>query len=244
MISELDPARIGGEQQHPVAHQHRFLDIVGDQDDALDRQLAVAPQFDQIGAQIFRRQHVQRAEGLVHQKNVGMHHHGAGEADALAHAAGQFARIGAFVTVQADQVDGGQRAGAHFLRRQVQRFQPQLHILQHREPGKQREALEHHRHALGRTFDGRAHIGEIAALRLRQAGDQAQQGGFAGAGAAEQADDLALLQGEIDIVQHQQFLAAAARKGAAHMFDVREGPPSCSSRRPLQVSRNLRSAYQ
>ena len=81
------------------------------------------------------------------------------------------------------------------LLRQVQRFQAQLHILQHRQPGKQREALEHHGDALGRAFDGRAHIGERAALRPRQARDQAQQGGLARAGAAQQADDLALASG-------------------------------------------------
>ena len=70
-------------------------------------------------------------------------------------------------------------------------------------------------------------------------GDQAQQGGFARAGTAQQADDLALLQGEIDVIQHQQFLAAAAREGAAHMFDIQKfshGDP--------HVKRNLRSAYQ
>ena len=87
--------------------------------------------------------------------------------------------------------------------------------------------------------NGRAHIGKTAALRLRQARDQAQQGGLAGAGTAQQADDLAFLQGEIDVVQHQQFLAAAARKGAAHMFDVQSQPlrppeasAGASARRP------------
>ncbi len=181
------------------------------QNDTLDRQLAIAPQLDQVGAQIFRGQHIQGAEGLVHQEDIGVDHHGAGEADALTHAAGQFARIGAFVTVQTDQIDGGQGAGADFHLGQAQGFQAQLHIFQHCQPGKEREALEDHGDALGWPFDARAHIGQAAALRLRQPGDQPQKGGFARAGAAQQADNLALLQGEIDIVQHQQFLTAAAR---------------------------------
>ena len=168
-----DPAGIGREQQHPVAHQDRFLDIVGDQDDALDRQFAVAPQLDQVGAQIFRGQNVERAERLVHQQNIGMHHHGAGEADALAHAAGQFARIGAFITVKPDQIDGGKRPCADFGLGQAQCLKPQFHILQHRQPGKQGKALKYHGDALGRAFDGGAHIMQIAALRPRQAGDQA-----------------------------------------------------------------------
>jgi hypothetical protein len=59
-------------------------------------------------------------------------------------------------------------------------------------------------------------------LRLGQTGNQAKECGFAGAGAAQKADNLALLQGEIDVIQDQQFLAAAARKGAAHMFDIQK----------------------
>ena len=85
-----------------------------------------------------------------------MHHHGARETDALAHAAGKLARIGALVAVQADEIDGGQSAGADFALRNVQRLESELHILQHRQPGKQREALEHHGDAVrpGRRSDG------------------------------------------------------------------------------------------
>ncbi len=83
-----DAARIGGEQQDAVAHQHRLLDIVGHQNHALDRQLAFAPEFEEVGSQRFRGQHVERGERLVHQENIGMYDKRAGKADALAHAAG------------------------------------------------------------------------------------------------------------------------------------------------------------
>ena len=135
-----DAARIGREQQDAVAHQHRLLDIVGDDDDALDRQLAVAPQFDEIGAQRFRGEHVERRERLVHQQNVRMHDQRAGKADALAHAAGKLARIGGFVTVEADQVDRRQRPLADLDVGQPERLEPELHVFKHGEPGKQREA--------------------------------------------------------------------------------------------------------
>ena len=135
-----DAARIGREQQDAVAHQHRFLDIVGHQDDALDRQLAVAPQFEEIGAQRFGGQHVERGERLVHQQDVGMHDQRAGKADALAHAAGQFARIGGFVAVEADEIDRRQRALADLGFGKAERLEAELDVLQHRQPGKQREA--------------------------------------------------------------------------------------------------------
>ena len=135
-----DAAGIGREQQDAVAHQHRFLDVVGDEDDALDRQLAVAPQVEEVGAQGFRREHVERRERLVHQQNVGMHDERAGEADALAHAAGKFARIGGFVTVEPDQIDRRQRALADFRLGQPERLEAELHVFKHGQPGKEREA--------------------------------------------------------------------------------------------------------
>ena len=74
------------------AHQHRLLDVVGDHQHRLHRQLAVGPQVDQVGAQRLGGQHVQRAERLVHQQQVGVHHQRARQPDALAHAAGEFLR--------------------------------------------------------------------------------------------------------------------------------------------------------
>ncbi len=141
-----------------------------------------------------------------------MHDEGAREADALAHAARKLARISGLVTVEADEVDGGKRAGADLLLLDAERLEAELHVLQHGEPGKQREALEHHRDAAGGTLDRLSHIDERAALRFRQARDQAQQGRLAGTRAAEQSHDLALFQREIDVVEDQQFAAARTRK--------------------------------
>ena len=53
-----------------------------------------------------------------------MHHQRAGEAHALAHAAGKLARIGRFEAVQPDQVDGGQRALANLRRGQPSASSP------------------------------------------------------------------------------------------------------------------------
>ena len=67
-----------------------------------------------------------------------------------------------------------------------------------------------------------AQIGDGAARRQRQAGDQAQQGRFAGPGAAEQPDDLALLQREFDAVEHQMLAAVGARERLAQTVNVEE----------------------
>jgi hypothetical protein len=83
-----------------------------------------------------------------------MHHQGAGEADTLAHAARKLLGIGAFEAVEADQVDGRKRALAALGGGDALRFEPQLDILQHGQPGKQRKALEHHGDTVRRAGDG------------------------------------------------------------------------------------------
>ena len=206
-------------------HQHRLLDIVRHQQDGGDRHAALAPQVEQVGAQRLGGQHVERRERLVHQQHLGMHHQRAGEPDPLAHAARQLLRIGAFVAVEADQVDGGQRALVAFGRIDAQRLEADLDVLQHGQPGKQREGLEDHG-----DFGGRArHVApadrHLAFAGRHQAGDDAQQRGLAAARAAEQRDDLVLAQPQADIVEDQQVLAAALGVELAHMvdFDQRRG---------------------
>ena len=222
-----DAAGIGREHQDAVAHQHRFLDVVRHHQHRLDRQPAFDPEIDQVGAQRLGGQHVERRERLVHQQQVGMHHQRAGKADALAHAARQFLGVGGFEAVEADQVDRRQRARAALGAVDAERLQPEFDVLQHRQPGKQREGLEHHGDAVRRSLDGLAAAFGVARGRRDQAGDDAQQRRLARSGAAEQADDLAGADRQIDLFEHQQFLAAALRKGAADAADIEQVGLSC-----------------
>ncbi len=105
------PPGVGREHQDAVAHQHRLLDVMRHHQHRLHRQLALHPQIDQVGAQRLRRQHVQRAERLVHQQQIRMHHQRPRQPDALAHAARQFLRIGVLEPAQADHVDRRPRPG-------------------------------------------------------------------------------------------------------------------------------------
>ena len=85
------------------------------------------------------------------------------EADALAHAAGKLLRIGVLEAVEADEVDRRQRAPARVRLAHALGAQAELHIVEHGEPGKQREALEHHGDAVGRAVDRLAAIEHVAA---------------------------------------------------------------------------------
>ncbi|MGY4448483.1 hypothetical protein ACVWZR_003143 [Bradyrhizobium sp. i1.3.1] len=74
----------------------------------------------------------------------------------------------------------------------------------------------------GRPDDDLAATGRLSRRRADQTGDDPQQGGLAGAGAAEQADDLARADRQVDLVQHQELFAAAFREGSADTADVDE----------------------
>jgi hypothetical protein len=83
-----DAPRVAAKHQDPVAHQHRLLDVVGHEYNALDGHASLTPQVQKVRAQCLGGEHIERAERLVHQQDVRVHHQRAGEADALAHAAG------------------------------------------------------------------------------------------------------------------------------------------------------------
>ena len=67
-----------------------------------------------------------------------------------------------------------------------------------------------------------AEIGDGSRRRLRQPGNEPQQGRFARSGAAQQPDDLALRQLEIDAVEHQVLAAVGARKRLLQVMDVEQ----------------------
>ena len=140
-----DAAGVGRKDQDAVGHQHRLLDVVRHQQDGGDRHAALAPQVEKIGAQGLGGQHVECGERLVHQQHLGVDDQRAREPDTLAHAARQLLRIGALVAVEADQIDGSERTLVALGRRDALRLEAELDVLQHGQPGKEREGLEHHR---------------------------------------------------------------------------------------------------
>ncbi len=108
-----------------------------------------------------------------------MHDQGAGEADALAHAAGEFLWIGALVAAEADQVDRLLGPLLPLGPRHALRLEAEFDVFLHGEPGKQREALEHHSHTLRRAGDKGATPAHLAGGREQQARDDPQERGFA-----------------------------------------------------------------
>ena len=206
-----DAARIGGQHDDAVAHQHRLLDVVRHHQDRLDRHATLDPEVEEIGTQRLGGEHVERGERLVHQQDLGVDDERAGEADALAHAAGQLLRIGRFVAVEADEVDRLERALARLLLRHALRAEPDLDVGEHGQPREQREGLEHHGQPVHRAPHRRVLVGDTTLAREGQAGDDAQQRRLPAARTSQQADDLAGLQLQGDVVEHERPDLARAR---------------------------------
>ncbi len=76
-------------------------------------------------------------------------------------------------------------------------LQRSFDVLEDGEPGEEREALEDDGDVDVGGGDGLAVPVDLAAGGLGEAGEHAQQGGFAGAGGAEQRDDLSRRDGEV-----------------------------------------------
>jgi hypothetical protein len=115
----------------------------------------------------------------------------------LFHAAGKLFRIGGFKPVQANRVGHPKAPGESTSRRDAAGFQGRLDIFQYGKPGEKGEALEDDGYVLARTVDWRAVPEHLAGRGRRKASEDSEQGGFSRARWAEQREDLAGIDGQV-----------------------------------------------
>ncbi len=104
-------------------------------------------------------------------------------------------------------------------------FEAQLHILKDRQPWKKRESLENHGDAIGGSYDRVAVDDDFAFAWGQKARDDAEKRGFAGTGTAEQRDNLVVVQGQINMIEHKQIAGHAALEEVADILDGNQGLP-------------------
>jgi hypothetical protein len=107
--------------------------------------------------------------------------------------------------------------------RMAECLESELHVLEHSEPGKQREALEHHRDALGGARHDLAEVVHLTARRHLEARDGSQQGGLPGTRATEETDDLAGAQCEVHVLEHDELIAVRLPEGLADALHIEQG---------------------
>ncbi len=159
---------------------------------------------------------IQRGDRLVGEQQVGFLHQGAADGDALLLAAGQVVGAAIGEAGNVELAERGEGDGTVFTRPGLQHGAPaggvgqpaKQDVVQHVEAADQVELLEDHgaapspvaQAAAGEGGDVGALPGDFPPAGRGQAVDHAQQGGFAGAGPADNADELAGRDGEVYVV--------------------------------------------
>src|SRR5262247_3323841 len=98
--------------------------------------------------------------------------------------------IGIFISVKADEIDGSEGTLVPEFGRDSLCLQPDLDILQHGEPRKQSEGLEHQRDVTNRALHPFAPDRDNPPGRRHQSGNDSQQRRFSAARPSQQRDDL------------------------------------------------------
>src|SRR5262249_43562750 len=98
----LHRGRLAVQDDDPVAHQHRLLDRVGDED---HRCRPALPDAQQLELQDLARLRVDRRERLVHQQYLRLDRERARQPGALLHAAGELIGVGLVEALQPDEFD-------------------------------------------------------------------------------------------------------------------------------------------
>ena len=151
----LDRRRARRQHQDAIGQVDRFLDVVGDQQHRVALLVEDAPQLDPHPQ---AHQRVERRERLVHVQDLGLDHEGAGELDALEHAARQLVRIGRLEPVRARPSRRSGRRSAGLVAVAVA-VQAEHQVLLHGQPREHRAVLRDH--------DARSRLGPDCARRRR-----------------------------------------------------------------------------
>src|SRR5690242_12949594 len=211
-----------------VCKHHRFFDVVGNDENGASRNLSIEPQLQKFAAQRFRSQYIQSGKRFIHEENFGFDDEGAGDADALFHAAGELLGIGSFKTIQPDRVNDAQRAFVPLHGNHAASLKRRLDIFEYREPREKSEALKHDGDVWHLIPDRFAMPKNRAGAGGRESGEHAKQRGFSAAGGAEQRDDLPGVDGE---VRGGNYLDAAAVRLRVKFFEFPrfdDGRGSCA----------------
>src|SRR6185369_9419521 len=221
----------GDARVRSVRHQHdfvgkqdRFIDVVGDHEYRLVRRGANLQQFVLYYA---ARQRVERAEWLVEQQHFRLDREGACDTDALFHAAREF---GGFFMLGAGETDEIEVTLANLVNPGAARVGPartnrEFDILFGRQPRHQRVALEHDTAVEARPrYLALVHHDQPRA-RIVEPGDDVEDGRLAAAGMTNDANELAFVNGEVDVLENRERVPTAQRrKRLGQTFDLEEMP--------------------
>ena len=168
-----------------------------------------------LEAHLLAQVRIEIGERLVEEKHLGLDHHRAREGHALLLAAGELGGIALLELVEMNDRKHAPDPLGDLGPRQLAHAQPEGDVLGDRHVRPDRVALEYHRHAPALRGENRTRRGERHPVHLdrplarrHEAGDHAQGRRLAATRRAEERDELARLQRQIE-VGHGGHLAEA-----------------------------------
>jgi hypothetical protein len=212
VVGRGDAARPLAHHQHPVRQEDRLGNAVGDQQHRLAGGHPDALQFE---VHALARHRVERAERLVHQQHRRIVQQRPQDRDALLHAARELPRVLVLEAFQVGHLDEAVGALARRLHRHAADLGLQQDVVEHAPPRQQQRALEHDAHVGLRAAHRLARQAELAAAGGQEAGHHLHQGALAAARRADDRDELAGPDLEVQRLQRLD-LAVLGAVGLAH----------------------------
>ena len=182
---------------------------MGDEENGL---LRLQGDLDEFFLHGLARLRVERGKGLIHEQQLRVHHECASQIDALLHATGQFVRKMLLEADEPDHVDEIHRPVARFAPGPTLTFEPVHHIAQNRAPGQQRSILKYDRAIGAGLRDPRAIDDDLARRRTQQSVDDGQERRLAAARRTDDRHELALVDGQADILKCNEARIGARLK--------------------------------
>ncbi len=186
-----------------VAHGQGFALVVRDVDEGDAELLVQVLQFD---LHVFAQLLVQRAQGLVHQHQLGFEHHGPGQRHALLLPARELGGVAVLLAAQLHHVQRTGHALDALVLGHVAHAQGVGHVVAHRHVRKQRVVLEHHAKVAlvrRRAGDGLFVEEDFARGGRLETGQHHQRGGLAGARGAQQGQEFTALDLQVQVLDDQ-----------------------------------------
>ena len=185
-----------------ITDREALLLVMGDVDRGEAELLLQLPD---LNTHLHAELRVEVTERLVEEHEIRLDDHRTGEGYTLTLSAGHLLRQALLEAVEVDRVEHLHDALLDLCLRQIATTQAERDVLEDVHVREQRVALEHE----AEVPLMQRHMGvvlsveeEVALHRLREAADQAERRGFATAAGAEEADQLALLDVQVQILQN------------------------------------------
>ena len=186
-----------------------------------DGRRGAVPEPQQLEVEAFAAERIERAERLVEEEDGGLERQRAGERDPLGGPARQLgrARVG-HGRVEADELDQRRDARRAALGRPAGELERIGDVVGGRAPRQETRFLEDQPDARIGPDDRRSVEQGLAAGRFEQAGDDAQERRLAAAVRADERDDPAARDGQVDAVEDRERAAGPGREGEGQVLEV------------------------